>query len=347
MNPSSFFSNPVTDTARLLLARGAAMTELREQAGQERMRLFGDRVFVRGVIEISNFCRENCEYCGMRRDNASLKRFRLQKDRIMDLLARGLPDFVKDLNFQSGEDPRVIEEIVLPLIQYLRIHTTLGVSLSLGTLSPSHYHTLLQAGASYYILKLETADGRHYRGLQAPGTLEERLAAIRNLAKSGWYVSSGMILGLPGQTVAMAGGTLDFLGSLPLAGVSVSPFIPGEATPFAGESSPDPETVINAVALLRLANPEKIIPAVSAMNLLGEDRYSKALGAGANLVTLNLTPPQEQADYLLYSRRRIIMNRERIERALQQAGAVPSPIGLSEYLNRKNREQAGLRGEFA
>lgn len=336
---SAFSITRPDDLIRLLQLHGKNAHNLRREALKEKERVFGNKVFVRGVIEVSNYCRENCNYCGMRRENRSLKRFRISRDRIIEIISQGLPKIVTDLNFQAGEDPRVIEEIILPVIHYVRAHTSLGVSLCLGTLSSSHYAALQSAGASYYIIKLETTDTDHYRRLSAPGTLEERLRAVQELAESGWNVSSGIILGLPGQTLEMVAAAIQFLRSLPLAGVSVSPFIPGEETPLSGEKPPDPEAVLNAVAILRLANPDRILPAVSAMNLLGEDQYVEALRSGANLVTMNLTPEKQQADYLLYAKRRFIMNQRRIENALRQAGGEASTISLAEFLS-QNRPEA-------
>lgn len=332
------------DTKKLLETSGDKAEQLRNAGQETRNRIFGNTTFVRGVIEVSNYCRENCSYCGMRRDNRALPRFRIERDKIIRMIDVGLPEMVTDLNLQAGEDPQVIDEIIIPVVQYIRAHTKLGVSLSLGTLSKSQYEALRNAGAFYYIIKLETGNSAHYRELHAPGTYEERLRTIRLLANSGWKVSSGMIMGLPGQTLEIIAQTIKILVDLPLAGVSVSPFIPGEETPLANEKSSEISSTLNALAILRLASPERIIPAVSAMTLLGRGSYVDALRAGANLVTMNLTPPKEQADYLLYTRRRIIMTRERIERALDQAAVTASPIGLSEYLNHKKAESDRVLG---
>jgi len=331
---------------QLLESHGEKAEQLRNAGQETRNRIFGNTAFVRGVIEVSNYCRENCSYCGMRRDNRALSRFRIERDKIIRIIDVGLPAMVTDLNLQAGEDPQVINEIIIPAVQYIRAHTKLGVSLSLGTLSKSQYEALRNAGAFFYIIKLETGNSVHYRELHAPGTYEERLRTIRLLANSGWKVSSGMIMGLPGQTPEIIAQTIKILVDLPLTGVSVSPFIPGEETPLANEKSSEINSSLNVLAILRLASPERIIPAVSAMTLLGRGSYVDALRAGANLVTMNLTPPQEQADYLLYTRQRIIMTRERIERALDQAAVTASPIGLSEYLNIKKAKSDRVLGKL-
>ena len=317
--------------------------DLEQRAGALRDEIFGRQVFVRGVLEVSNFCRQNCNYCGMRRDNRELKRFRLELDSLREVIRHGLPEMITDLNIQTGEDTVGIREVVLPLIETLRKETKLGISVCLGTLDPKLYDELRQAGASYYIIKLESGNREHYHAIQAPGTFEKRLEAIRYLAATGWAVSSGFIVGLPGQTRAHIEETLDLLGSLPLSGASVSPFISGEQTPFAGQPSAEFKTTIECIARLRLRNPSYVIPAISALNLLQEDGYVRALKAGANLATINLTPPANRDDYLLYKRTRHIMHEKRVRAAIEAAGCSISTVSLAETMRRR-REAAALAG---
>ncbi len=314
---------------------------LEESAGALRDEVFGRTVFVRGVIEVSNFCRQNCKYCGMRRDNHELKRFRVELESLRDLVRHGIPDVVTDLNIQTGEDTVGDREIVLPLIETIRKEKPhLGISVCLGTLDYKLYDQLQQAGASYYIIKLETGNRDHYREVQAPGNLDQRLAAIRYLAESGWSVSSGFILGLPGQTPAQIEESLELLGALPLVGASVSPFIAGEQTPFANQPSGDFEKTIECIARLRLRNPSYIIPAISALNLVNEDGYVRALRAGANLATINLTPANNRNDYLLYKRNRFIMHEQRVKDAIEQAGCAISTVSVAETLRQKKSQVA-------
>ena len=210
---------------------------LEQRAGALRDEVFGRQVFVRGVIEASNFCRQNCNYCGMRRDNRDLKRFRLELESLREIVRHGLPDIITDLNLQTGEDPVGIREVILPLIETLRKETNLGVSVCLGTLDPKLYDELRQAGASYYIIKLETGNRDHYREIQAPGHIRapaggdpisrrERLGGFIRIHRRPARPDAGHIEE-----------TLDLLGRLPLSGASVSPFISGEQTPFEGHPS--------------------------------------------------------------------------------------------------------------
>src|ERR1051325_5119316 len=188
--------------AGLLELRGEAQRAFHEQAAAATRVRFGRKVFVRAVVEVSNYCRENCAYCGMRRDNKNLSRFRARHDQLADLLVHHRPESVTDVNIQAGEDPVAVREVVLPLIRTLRRETSLGISVCLGSLPPAVYAELKSAGASIYIIKFELANPARYAELEAPRTLEERLESIRHLAATGWRVSSGFIAGLAGETDA-------------------------------------------------------------------------------------------------------------------------------------------------
>jgi biotin synthase len=320
-------------TIEELLARGPAQKILHERAMAAASQKFGRKVFVRGVVEVSNFCRENCTYCGMRRDNRSLERARARHDEIAELLIHRRPAAITDINIQSGEDPVAARAVVLPLLRTLRRETNLGLSVCLGTLDAEIYAELQAAGATVYILKFETANAADYERWQAPGKLAERQRHIRQLAANGWNVSSGFIAGMPGQSAEKLLANCELAASLPLAGCSVSPFIPGESTPLASAPAGDVETTLNCMAVLRLLRPDWLIPAVSALNLAQADvGYRRGLRAGANLVTINLTPADLQRDYLLYKRERFIMDEARVLDALAAEGLEPSPQSMADYL---------------
>jgi biotin synthase len=318
-------------TENELAANGPSQEKLHGRAVAATRLRFGREVFVRAVVEVSNFCRENCTYCGMRRDNRNLPRFRARHEELATLLLRDCPPSVTDINIQAGEDPVAVRELVLPLIRTLRQERSWGVSVCLGTLPPDLYPALQEAGASIYIMKFECGDPLQYRQFEAPGTLEERLRHIRLLAASGWAVSSGFIAGLPGQTMADLVNNFAVARSLPLHGCSVSPFIPGNETPLAENQPAEAPRTLNAMAALRLMRPDWIIPAVSALNLMATEGYRHGLRAGANLVTINLTPDEMRDDYVIYKRDRFIMTEERVLAALAAEGLKPSPTGLAEF----------------
>jgi biotin synthase len=333
--PPAVLSKPCSIPMRAA-ACDTALPSLHEKARAVRDEMFGRRAFVRGVVEVSSHCRQNCHYCAMRRDNRALTRYRLAADELAELIIHHRPAAITDIDIQAGEDPMAVREVVLPLVRELRRRTDLGITLCLGTLSPHEYDQLRDAGGDYYVIKIETGNSEHYDFIGAPGTLAERVGAICYLAGKGWKVSSGLIVGLPGQTQAQVEPTLNLLTLLPLAGCSVSPFVAGEQTPFGAAPNGDIEQTLNCVAWLRLCAPHWIIPAVSAMRLVSEDGYVRAFNAGANLATINLTPRAVRADYPIYKRDRIIMDEERVLSAIEEAGCNLSRVGIAEHLRNTN-----------
>lgn len=329
---------PFSVTHELLRSKNGTQDALHNRAATLAIEQFGRKVFVRGVVEVSNFCRENCSYCGMRRDNRTLARHRAQLERLAELLIHHRPQSITDINIQSGEDPIVVREVVIPLIEILKRETPLGISVCLGTLTKRAYEELQQIGASTYILKFEIADPTQYAELNAPGTWAERISHIRLLAESGWNVSSGFIVGLPGQDDERLLANFKLATELPLDGCSVSPFISGDETPLAQFPSADIDLTLNSMAALRVLRPDWVIPAVSALNLADPvDGYRRGLRTGANLVTINLTPAGIREDYLLYKRDRFIMTEERILSAIQAEQLSPSKQTLADFYRARKR----------
>lgn len=277
----------------------------------------------------------------MRRGNRSLSRYRARHDELAELLLTCRPNSVTDVNIQTGEDPVAAREVVLPLVRTLRRETNLGISVCLGSQQADLYQEFREGGASIYIMKFETADPDSYDRFGAPGTLADRLRHIRLLAGAGWHVSSGFIVGLPGQKLTGLLSALSLARSLPLAGCSVSPFIPGDETPLGNEPMADINLTLNCMAALRLMRPDWVIPSVSALNLAqpGEG-YQRGLQTGANLVTINMTPREIRGNYLLYKRDRFIMTEERILMAVERAGLEPSTQGLADYLAQQRATEA-------
>jgi len=318
--------------ADVLYLHGEEQEAFHEEAAQATRARFGNQVFVRGVVEVSNYCRENCAYCGMRRDNRALDRFRADYEQIAEVLIHHRPASLTDVNIQAGEDPVAVREVVLPLIRTLRRETDLGISVCLGSLSYSLYAELKSAGASIYVIKFEIANPKTYAAMESPGQFDQRIANICHLAQTGWNVSSGFIAGLPGQTTDDVLANFTLASQLPLDGCSVSPFIPGEETPLANKLMADIDLTLNCMAALRLMRPGWVIPSVSALNLAGAGNgYRRGLRTGANLVTINLTPADFRENYLLYKRNRFIMTEERILNAVAAEGLEPSTQSLADF----------------
>ena len=322
-----------------LVGNGANQAALHERASAVTRQAFGRKVFVRAVVEVSNFCRENCTYCGMRRDNRALHRFRAKHEQLAELIIHQRPSSVTDVNIQAGEDPVAVREVVIPLIRTLRHETPLGVSVCLGSLSEDLYAELFSAGATIYIIKFECGDAASYARFESPGTYDERLQKIRHLAATGWKVSSGFIAGLPGHAAADLRQSLRLASELPLNGCSVSPFVPGDETPLAKDAPSNANWTLNCMAAMRLMRPDWVIPAVSALNLAADDGYRRGLRAGANLTTINLTPAELRGDYVIYKRDRFIMTEERVLNAIAAEGLTPSRESLADFYQNTSAEQ--------
>jgi biotin synthase len=321
----------------VLQAAGAAQQELHARASQALRDQFGRRVFVRAVLEVSNFCRENCHYCGMRRDNRALARRRENPEALAESLIQAGLKSITDINIQAGEDPVAVRSVVLPLIRILRRETQLGISVCLGTLSQELTREIREAGASTYIIKFELADPKLYDALEAPGTLKERIAYIRWLADQGWNVSSGFIAGLPGQGIDSMLQNFRLAEELPLIGCSVSPFVAGPETPLRDSAQSSIDLTLNSMASLRLMRPDWVVPAVSALNIAGpEGGYLRGLRAGANLCTINMTPQSLREDYVIYKRDRFIMTEERVLAAIDAAGMEPSTVSLAAHFESRS-----------
>lgn len=335
-------------TAGLLHSRGKSQVELHANAADAAHRQFGRRVFIRAVVEVSNYCRENCAYCGMRRDNRSLHRFRAEHDQLAEMLVHHRPASVTDVNIQAGEDPVAVRQVVLPLIKTLRRETPLGISVCLGSLDAALYDELKKAGAGIYIIKFEIADPDSYAAMKAPGNYEERLDHIRHLAAAGWRVSSGFIAGLPGQGEKELLANFTLARELPLDGCSVSPFIAGNETPLAASHDANIDLTLNCMAALRLMRPDWVIPSVSALNIAEPGAgYRRGLRTGANLVTINMTPPEMRGDYLLYKRDRFIMTEERILNAISAEGLSASTQSLAGFYGTGKRINGSAHSKTA
>lgn len=295
------------EIAAMLQFRGREQEELFELARKRRSEIFGDSVVVRGVTEITNQCRVNCEFCPMRRDNTRANAsFRMTSD---DLVAAARLLHASGINvvfFQGGEIPqttRIVGEAI-PRIRAI-YDDDVEILLNLGNKSRAEYEYLREQGATSYILKLETSDARLNQDMRHE-TLESRLACLHDLLDLGYWVGTGSIIGLPGQDAAAV--ARDILAARD-AGVhmcSVSPFIPAPDTPLAHHPPGDVELTLNAIAAMRLAEPSWLVPSVSALAKSQADGQYRGFLAGANVLTMNVTPDAQRDRYLIYGKDRFV-----------------------------------------
>jgi biotin synthase len=305
----------------MIAAEGSGQQQLLAHAAAARNAAFGKSVIVRGVIELTNICRVNCDYCPMRRDNTRRNTsYILDPDSILSA-ARAVRDAgINVLVFQGGEIPqttRVLADI-LPKVREL-FEDRVEVLLGLGVKSEAEYRRLKERGADSYILKHEIADPVVHRQIRGEA-LAVRLNAIRTLLRLGYKAGTGCIVGLPGQTIDSLADDILLAHSLGVHMCSASPFVPTSATPLAGAAPGSISRTLNVLAAMRMLNPGWLIPTVSALEQRVVGGQGAGLDAGANVITVNFTPEDQRQHYLIYGGTRHVVSTEHVRRQLETAG---------------------------
>ncbi|AEJ60767.1 Radical SAM domain protein [Spirochaeta thermophila DSM 6578] len=263
--------------------------------------VYGDGVYLRGLLEFSNYCRMDCLYCGIRRSNRNVHRYRLDEEVILQVVrtafARGFRTFV----LQSGEDPAWPAGRLARLVERIKEQTRgeAAVTLSCGLMTREEYRLLREAGADRYLMRFETADPDLHLRLRGVA-LERRIEGLVYLRELGYEVGSGFMVGLPGETDETMVENLLLCRRLDLDMVGIGPFIPHPETPLADAPQIPLDRTIRAVAILRLLLPGANLPGTTAAGSLEPDGRERMLASGGNVLMPNITPVQHKKDYLLY-----------------------------------------------
>lgn len=265
-------------------------------------RYYGKKIYFRGLIEFSNYCKNDCYYCGIRRSNRQTHRYRLTKEDILNCCAQGHALGFRTFVLQSGEDPYYTDERMTEIISAVRSNfPDCAITLSLGEKSDETYKRFFAAGANRYLLRHETADEAHYQKLHpAEMSLKNRKECLYNLKEIGFQVGAGFMVGSPYQTTENLAEDLLFLKELDPHMVGIGPFIPHGDTIFAGEKGGTVEMTLLMIAITRLLLPKALIPATTALGTIDPLGREKGLMAGANVVMPNLSPVSVRKDYALY-----------------------------------------------
>ncbi|MBR5506174.1 MAG: [Clostridia bacterium] len=273
-----------------------------EAADRVRRRVYAGEVYIRGLIEISNYCRNNCLYCGIRASNPNVCRYRLTKEEILACCASGYELGFRTFVMQGGEDGAFDDDTMCDIVAAIKVnHPDCAVTLSLGERSRDSYKRLFDAGADRYLLRHETADSEHYASLHPPKMkLEARKQCLFDLKDIGYQVGSGFMVGSPEQTPECLLADLRFLQALEPDMIGIGPFISHKDTPFADCANGSLELTLTLVAMLRLLFPNALIPATTALGTIAADGRERALRAGANVVMPNLSPKDVREHYSLY-----------------------------------------------
>jgi biotin synthase len=291
-----------------------------EMAGQNCVEL-NNEVTLRGVIEVTNVCRVNCDYCPMRRDNTKQNnRFQLTSDEIYDRAAEIVGAGIRIVLIQGGETTTILGEVERAT---RRIMADFGpdveVLLNLGNFSREQYGRLRDAGAKSFILKHETSDPVLFNAMRHE-SLEERMTCLRDLKELGFRVGTGLISGLPGQTIESIARDIELAGELGVHMCSVSPFVPAPNTPLEATSAGDNDLALNAMACLRLLYPRLLIPSVSSLERTSQGGQLRGLEAGANVMTINFSKGEQRDKYLIYGKNRFVVSAGHVRETLRAAG---------------------------
>jgi biotin synthase len=294
---------PAAGFAELIRGRTPGAAEyLFSLASEARDRVFGKGVFIRGLIEFSNHCRNDCLYCGIRRSNRQAERYRMTPDEILATCSAGHELGFRTFVLQSGEDPFYGPGIVAEIVSGIKASfPDSAVTLSLGEHPPESYALWRAAGADRYLLRHETRNPGHYATLHPRNmNIDSRVRCLRTLKELGYQVGCGFMVGSPGQTPELLAEDLLFIRDLKPHMVGIGPFIPHKDTPLASAPPGDVDETLFLLGILRLMDPTLLIPATTALGTLDGTGREKGVMAGANVIMPILTPMGVRDKYLLY-----------------------------------------------
>ena len=281
--------------------------ELKAAASYTRDRIYGKKVFARGLIEFTSYCRNDCYYCGLRRSNKNALRYRLSYDCIMDTAEAGYRAGFRTFVLQGGEDSYFTDERLIMIVRGIKErYPDAAVTLSVGERSFESYKALKEAGADRYLLRHETADDVHYRKLHPDDMSQEnRIRCLHDLKRLGYQTGAGMMVGSPGSSSRTLAEDMVFLSSLKPEMVGIGPFIPHSATPFRDEKRGSVDLTLRMVSLVRLTLPHAMIPSTTALATASSDGQLQGILHGANVIMPDITPPAERGKYMIYDGKKI------------------------------------------
>lgn len=291
---STLLNECATDDHVLQLLRDRAVRTAREQ--------FGLGIYIRGLIEVSSFCRADCLYCGLRRSNRTAERYRLTADEVMQCAEEGYRLGFRTFALQGGEDGTHSDEWLEELLCRLRSrYPDAAITLSLGERSEESYIRLKRAGANRYLLRHEAANSQLYESLHPSGRgLKHRIGCLEALKRAGYQVGMGMMIGVKGQTTEHIAEDLELIARMQPEMVGIGPFLPHHATPLGGEPAGSLRLTLAAVAIARLMLPNALIPSTTALATLSPTGRLEGILSGANVVMPNLSPSDVRAKYAIY-----------------------------------------------
>ncbi len=288
---------------KLITGRDEELAEyLAKAAVAEQKRIYGNEIFVRGLLEISNICKNDCIYCGIRRSNRNCERYRLTEEEILACADEGYRLGLRTIVMQGGEDMHFSDDVLCGIVRKIKeLHPDCAVTFSMGERSRESYAKLREAGADRYLLRHETADPEHYKKLHpAEMSCENRMRCLRDLKELGYQTGCGFMVGSPYQTAANLAADIAFVESFKPEMCGIGPFIPHHDTPFAKEPAGSVELTCFLLSVIRLVHPHVLLPATTALGTMHPQGREMGILAGANVLMPNLSPVGVRKKYELY-----------------------------------------------
>jgi len=323
------------EALRLLLSKDPDEIEmLHKSANFIRQKFLDNSCCVHGIIEFSNKCVCQCEYCGINSENSTLKRFNLNTGEILEVIDDAVKRFgFKGIVLQSGEDPSYRSDKILDLIKKIRENYPVFIFLSVGERDDEFYRKAFDAGAKAVLFRFETSDSRLYSKLHPHSSLKERIRYLELFKDIGYIIATGSLIGLPGQKPEGVIDDFMFAKELGCDMYSFGPFIPHPDTPLHSHSAPGAEYVLKAISVLRLIDPHGKILVTTALESINQQARRQALMGGANSIMLNLTPKDYVGFYDIYPNRATVdvSVENQIADALQllkSIGRAPTDLGI-------------------
>lgn len=273
-----------------------------EKARKLRNKYYQQDIYIRGLIEFSNFCKNDCYYCGIRRSNKEVLRYRLNLKQILKSCETGYHLGFRTFVLQGGEDPYYNDERICEMVSSIRGQfSDCAITLSLGEKPYESYLAYFQAGADRYLLRHETATKEHYESLHpASMSFENRVRCLWDLKRIGYETGTGFMVGSPGQTSTCLAEDMLFIEKLQPQMIGIGPYLPHHETPFAHCKKGSLELTLLMIAYLRLMLPYSLIPSTTALGTIDEQGRERGILAGANVVMPNLSPVEVRSNYQLY-----------------------------------------------
>ena len=274
----------------------------RKLAQEIAVSVFGRKIYFRGIIEFTNFCKCDCYYCGIRKSNKACQRYRLELTDILECCKEGYENGFRTFVLQGGEDGWFNDERMCEIVRVMKEkYPDCAVTLSLGERSFESYRVLKEAGADRYLLRHETADAVHFGQLHPEAqTLDSRMQCLKDLKSIGYQTGCGIMVGTPGQTPQVIARDMKFMEEFQPEMIGVGPFLPHKDTPFKDEEKGSVELTLFILALCRIMLPQVLLPATTALGTAETDGRKQGVLAGCNVIMPNLSPNSVRKKYMLY-----------------------------------------------